>query len=64
MPWPPPPAALGQPFLMAKIKPYSAKTKEKRKAAKMESLRGVPCLLVVLLGMMLLFYLFFLALKG
>jgi hypothetical protein len=49
---------------MAKIKPYSAKTKEKRKAAKMESLRGVPCLLVVVLAMMLLFYLFFLALKG
>ncbi|MCC7342791.1 MAG: hypothetical protein IT170_17045 [Bryobacterales bacterium] len=49
---------------MAKIKPYSAKTKEKRKTAKMENLRGVPCLLVVLLGMALLFYLFFLALKG
>ena len=49
---------------MAKIKPYSAKTKEKRRAAKMEIARGLPCLLVVLLGMLLLFYLFFLALKG
>ncbi|MCC6264219.1 MAG: hypothetical protein IT169_11620 [Bryobacterales bacterium] len=57
-------AVYGLPRLMAKIKPYSAKTKEKRKTAKMENLRGVPCLLVVLLGMALLFYLFFLALKG
>lgn len=30
----------------------------------MEIARGLPCLLVVLLGMLLLFYLFFLALKG
>ncbi|MCL4783043.1 MAG: hypothetical protein KJZ70_08430 [Bryobacterales bacterium] len=58
------PVAPGHPSLMAKIKPYSAKTKEKRRAAKMEIARGLPCLLVVLLGMLLLFYLFFLALKG
>ncbi|MCZ2152391.1 MAG: hypothetical protein LC114_00585 [Bryobacterales bacterium] len=49
---------------MAKIKPYSKKTKEKRQAALMESMRGLPCLLVVVLGMALLFYIFFLALKG
>lgn len=30
----------------------------------MENIRGLPCLLVVLLGMLLLFYLFYLALKG
>lgn len=49
---------------MAKIKPVSAKSKKKKAASKMENLRGLPCLLVVVLGMLLLFYLFFLALKG
>lgn len=49
---------------MAKIKPVSAKSKKKAADAKMENLRGLPCLLVVVLGMLLLFYLFYLALKG
>lgn len=57
-------AVSGTSSLMAKIKPYSKKSKEKRQTAMMENMRGLPCLLVVVLGMALLFYIFFLALKG
>lgn len=49
---------------MAKIRPVSAKSKKRAADAKMENLRGLPCLLVVVIGMLLLFYLFYLALKG
>ena len=48
---------------MAKIRPASGK--QKKSTAKItDKLRALPCLLVVALGMLLLFYLFFMALKG